>query len=137
MAGRMQQETSAWFHCQGLRLKLGSGGERGGEEGRREEERKGEGRREKSRYTMCEMLSYLLVDLNYKAHVLVAQSCLSLCDPMNYSLPGSSVHGIFQARRLEWVAISFSRGDLPDSRVEPGSPALQSDALLSEPSGEA
>ena len=98
MAGRMQQETSAWFHCQGLRLKLGSGGERGGEEGRREEERKGEGRREKSRYTMCEMLSYLLVDLNYKAHVLVAQSYLSLCDPMNYSLPGSSVHGILQAR---------------------------------------
>ena len=33
-----------------------------------------------------------------------------LCDPMDYSLPGSSVHGIFQARVLEWVAISFSRG---------------------------
>ena len=39
-----------------------------------------------------------------------AQSCLTLCDPMGYSLPGSSVHGIFQARVLEWVAISFSRG---------------------------
>ena len=37
--------------------------------------------------------------------VLVAQSCLILCDPMDYSLPGSSVHGIFQARVLEWVAI--------------------------------
>ena len=40
----------------------------------------------------------------------VAQSCLTLCDPMDYSLPGSSVHRIFQARVLEWVAISFSRG---------------------------
>ena len=39
----------------------------------------------------------------------VAQSCPTLCDPMDCSLPGSSVHGIFQARRLEWVAISFSR----------------------------
>ena len=40
----------------------------------------------------------------------VAQSCLTLCDPMDCSLPGSSVHGIFQARILGWVAISFSRG---------------------------
>ena len=39
----------------------------------------------------------------------VAQSCLTLCDPMDYSLLGSSVHGIFQGRVLEWVAISFSR----------------------------
>ena len=42
--------------------------------------------------------------------VFVAQSCLTLSDPTNYSPPGSSVHGIFQARILEWVAISFSRG---------------------------
>ena len=42
--------------------------------------------------------------------VLVAQSCLTLCNPMDCSLPGSSVHGIFQARILEWVVISFSRG---------------------------
>ena len=40
----------------------------------------------------------------------VAQSCPTLCGPMDCSLPGSSVHGIFQARILEWVAISFSRG---------------------------
>ena len=40
----------------------------------------------------------------------VAQSCLTLCDPMDCSLPGFSVHGIFQARVLEWVAISFSKG---------------------------
>ena len=38
----------------------------------------------------------------------VAQSCPTLCDPMDYSLPGSSVHGIFQARVLEWGAIAFS-----------------------------
>ena len=41
---------------------------------------------------------------------LVAHSCLTLCDPMDCSLPGSSVCGILQARVLEWVAISFSRG---------------------------
>ena len=42
--------------------------------------------------------------------VLVAQSCPTLCDPVDYSPPGSSVHGISQARILEWVAISSSRG---------------------------
>ena len=40
----------------------------------------------------------------------VAQSCPTLCDPMDCSLPGFSVHGIFQATVLEWVAISFSKG---------------------------
>ena len=40
----------------------------------------------------------------------VAQSCPTLCDPVDCSLPGSSVHGIFQATGLEWIAISFSRG---------------------------
>ena len=39
----------------------------------------------------------------------VIQSCLTLCDPMDCSSPGSSVHGIFQAHILEWVALSFSR----------------------------
>ena len=53
----------------------------------------------------------------------VAQSCLTLCDPMDCSLPGSSVHGIFQARILEWVAISFSE-DLPDPGIEPRPPTL-------------
>ena len=42
--------------------------------------------------------------------VLVVQSCRTLCDPMDCSLTGSSVHGILQASKLEWVAISFSRG---------------------------
>ena len=45
---------------------------------------------------------------NYAA--LIAQSCLTLRDPTDCSLPGFSVHGILQARTLEWVAVSFSRG---------------------------
>ena len=51
----------------------------------------------------------LTLYINYESESEVAQSCPTLCDPMDYSLPGSSVHGIFQARILEWVAISFSR----------------------------
>ena len=50
----------------------------------------------------------------------VAQSCLTLCNPLDHSLPGSSIHGIFQARILEWVAISFSmekRNPFSPSRV--------------------
>ena len=53
---------------------------------------------------------------------------------MDYGRPGSSVHGILQARTLEWVAISFSR-DLPDPGIEPGSPALQADSLPTELGG--
>src|SRR5574342_240891 len=45
-----------------------------------------------------------------KVKMLVTQSCPTLCDPMGCSPPGSSVHGILQARILEWVAIPFSRG---------------------------
>ena len=45
-----------------------------------------------------------------KMKVLVAQLCLTFCDSMDCSPPGSSVHGILQARILEWVAIPFSRG---------------------------
>ena len=40
----------------------------------------------------------------------VAQPCLTLCNPMDYSLPGSSVHGLLVTRILEWVTISFSQG---------------------------
>ena len=50
------------------------------------------------------------MELLWKVKVLVAQSYLALCDPMDCSSPGSSVRGISQARILEWVAISFSRG---------------------------
>ena len=45
-----------------------------------------------------------------RVKVLATQSCPTLCDPMDGGLPGSSVRGIFEARILEWVAISFSRG---------------------------
>ena len=75
----------------------------------------------------------------WKVKVKVAHSCLSHCDPMDRSLPGSSVHGILQARILEWVAIPFSRDDLQDLPIpgmESRSPTLQADSSLSEPPGE-
>ena len=62
------------------------------------------------------------------------QSCPTLPDPMGCRLPGSSVHGILQARILEWVVISFP-GDLPHPGIEPRSPALQVDSLPTEPQG--
>ena len=65
--------------------------------------------------------------------VLVAQSCPTLCDPMDCSPPGSSVHRIFQTRILEWVAISSSRGSSQSRDWE--SAALQADSLPSEPPG--
>ena len=56
-------------------------------------------------------------------------SRVGLCDPMDYSLPGSSVHGILQARILEWVKVSFSRGSSqPRNRTQV--------SLLSEPRGQ-
>ena len=64
-----------------------------------------------------------------------AQSCLSLRDPMDCGLPGFSVHGIFQARVLE-VGCHFLLQDIVPTRgIEPRSPALQADALPSEPPG--
>ena len=48
--------------------------------------------------------------MKVKSESVVAQSCLTLSNPMDWSLPGSSIHGIFQARVLEWVAIAFSDG---------------------------
>ena len=62
----------------------------------------------------------------------VAQSCPTLCDPTDCSLPGCSIHGIFQARTLEWLPFP-SPGDLPNSGIEPGSPTLQANTFLSEP----
>ena len=56
------------------------------------------------------MASYLRQWLTGWPCVLVTQSCTTVCDPMNYSLPGLSAHGILQARTLEWIAIPFSRG---------------------------
>ena len=71
---------------------------------------------------------------NCRYQVLVAQLCPTLCDPVDCSLPGSSVHRILQARILDWVAIPFCR-DLPHPRIEPRSAALQTDSLPSEPPG--
>ena len=64
--------------------------------------------------------------------VKVTQSCAILYNPMDCSLLGSSVHGILQVKILEWIAYSFSRGSSHPG-MEPRSPALQVDSLLSEP----
>ena len=80
-------------------------------------------------------VSKIKLNLLFEKMVLKCVSCSispTLCNPIDYSLPGSSVCGISQVRILEWVAVSFS-GDLPNLGIEPGSPALQADALPSEP----
>ena len=68
----------------------------------------------------------------------VTQLCPTLCDPMGCSPPGSSVHGILQARVLEQVAIPFSRDQIQVFLTQrlTRSPALQADSLLSEPLNE-
>ena len=66
-------------------------------------------------------------------YVSVTQSCPTLCDPVDCSSPGSSVHGILQARILQWVAIPFR--DLSDPGIEPRFPTLQANSLLSETQG--
>ena len=67
----------------------------------------------------------------YMMKVLVDQSCLILCDPMDCSPPGSSVHGISQ--KEYWSGLPFhSPENFPDPGIEPGSPTLQADSLSSE-----
>jgi len=61
--------------------------------------------------------------------IKVTQSCPTLCDPMNYT-----VHGILQARILEWVALPISK-DLPNPGSKPRSPTLQADSFPVEPQG--
>ena len=63
-----------------------------------------------------------------KVKVLVAQSCMTLCNPIDCGPPGSFVHGIFQARILEWVTISFYR-DLPNQGLSTSSLHWQADSL--------
>ena len=75
--------------------------------------------------SVCPISSFLY----YAALCLVSQSCLTLYDPVDYA-----VHGILQARILEWVAFPFSRGSSQPT-VEPRSPALQADSLPAELSG--
>ena len=95
--------------------------------------------------------------MKVKSESEVAQSCLTLSDPMDCSPPGSSIHGIFQARALEWGATALSiklnyhafipilwirwlitvsnraiKGNT-DPGLQPGSPALEADSFLSEP----
>ena len=72
--------------------------------------------------------------MNVCMHAKSLQSCLTLCDPLDYSLPDSFVRGILQARILKWVAMPTSE-DLPNPGIELGSPALQADSLPSEPLG--
>ena len=78
------------------------------------------------------------------ARPVAYQNCVSvsaqlrptLCDPMDYSPPDSSVHGVLQARTLEWVAIPFSRVSFwPRDLTQGSHPALQADSLPSEPPG--
>ena len=69
------------------------------------------------------MTRFTFVMLIKKSESDVAQSCPTLCDPIDCSLAGSSVHRIFQAIVLEWIAFPSPR-DLPNPGLEPGSPAL-------------
>ena len=66
--------------------------------------------------------------------VQLLQSCPTLCDPKDCSLPGSSVYGIFQARLLEWVAMLSSRGSSRPG-IEPASPVLPALQVNSLPTG--
>ena len=60
---------------------------------------------------ICSSIDEWIICIQWNITVLsLAQSCLTLCNPLDYSPPGSSIHGNFQARILEWVAILFSRG---------------------------
>ena len=86
-------------------------------------------------YVNYSIENYLLVSWYYLQFCcyFVAQSCPTLCDPVDCNTSGSSVPGIFQARILEWVAISFSRGSSQPG-IELTSPAFQADSLpLSHP----
>ena len=76
---------------------------------------------------------FLLHRMKVKSESEVAQLCPTLRDRMDCSPPGSSVHGIFQSRVLEWGAIPFFGGIFLSQEIEPGSPTLQADSLLSEP----
>ena len=62
---------------------------------------------------MAHTYTYIYVYVYACVHAGSLQSCTTLYNPMDYSLPCSSVHGILQARRLEWIAVSFSRGSSP------------------------
>jgi len=75
------------------------------------------------------------IDLFFDPYSEIAQSCPILWDPMDCSLPGSSVHGILQARILEWVGRCPGEGYLSKPGVEHRPSALQADSLPTEPPG--
>ena len=88
------------------------------------------------RETVLKHFQWLWHRLQICLNCSVAQSRLTLWDPEDYSPSGSSVHGILQARILEWAASSFSR-DLPNPGIEPmtpASPALAGGFFTTEPS---
>ena len=72
----------------------------------------------------------------YVCVCMCVQSCLTLCDPMDCYLPGSSVHGISQKRTLEWIAVSYSRG-LSRPRDQSHISCLASRFFTTEPFGKA
>ena len=81
--------------------------------------------------TVMDKLAWIMY---VKVKVKSLKSCPTLCDPVDCSLPGFSVHGILRARY--WSGLPFpSPGDFPNPGIEPGSPALEADALTSEPPG--
>ena len=73
---------------------------------------------------------FLLQCMKVKSESEVTQSCPTLCDPMDCSLPGSSIHGIFQARVLEWGAIAFSVEDATLVKRQSGWSDLYTKPLL-------
>ena len=77
---------------------------------------------------------FLLQCMKVKSESEVTQSCPTLSDPMDCSLPGSFVHGIFQARILVWVATAYSRGS-SQPRIKPTSSALAGRFFTTKPPG--
>ena len=73
---------------------------------------------------------FLLQCMKVESESEVAQSCPTFCNPMDCSIPGSTVHGIFQARILEWVGIPLSRGSSQPRDRTHGSNPLQVDSCL-------
>ena len=82
--------------------------------------------------TLSKLLKFSNLQFPYLWNESVVQSCRSLCNCLDRSLSGSPVHGIRQAKILEWVAILFSKGS-SQPRDQTRSPPLQADSLPSEP----
>ena len=80
-------------------------------------------------FLICRTRAVILLPTPRRAEVKVSQLCPTLCDPTDYT-----VHGILQARVLEWVAFPFPRG-LPNPGIKPRFPILQADSLPAEPPG--